>query len=198
MIDSMTDGGFIKKEKFSYLAPSKGSATKHTPTGTNIIRSRGDKLFCDLFPDEPSFLFLVFEELSYTTTLPKLLRETENHALHHEHRNHIKGYHIVAVHPEGNQYLVREANRHVHYGVWRSQLPILLKLIEVIGKLSEVVPYGANTSHNTNFAIVRNGREDTTADPGFNAFDFGYVLSATSSICQGSRANMAELFGYAA
>jgi hypothetical protein len=122
--------------------------------------------------------------------------ETEKHALHERRRNHLARYHVFAIHPEGNQYLVRDAHRHVHYGVWRHQLTILLETLEVIGKIGKVVAYPSTMSHTTDFAVVRNGRKDTQEDPGFIAFDFPYVLTVLLDKSKGSRANIAESYGY--
>ena len=82
--------------------------------------------------------------------------------------------------------MVRDAHCHVHYGVWRSQLVILMELLDLLGKITLVVPYPSTKSHLTTFAIVRNGGKDTAKDPGFKAFDFAHVLSET----------MAESYGY--
>jgi hypothetical protein len=142
-------------------------------------------------------MFVIFEELNMTTFDQAIRQDTEKHILHQERQQHLKAYHVMAVHPEGNQYLVRDAHSHVHYGVWRPQLVMIFELLQLIGKIDIVVPYEGTKSHYTNFAIIRNGREDTTADPGFKNFDFGYVKKATCNLTKGSRANVAESYGYA-
>jgi uncharacterized protein (DUF1330 family) len=141
-------------------------------------------------------MFIIFEELITTTVDLAIQQDTEKHDLHNQRQQHLKAYHDMAVHPEGSQYLVRDAHSHVHYGVWCPQLIMILELLQLIGKIDIVVPYEGTKSHYTNFAIVRNGREDTTADPGFKKFDFGYVKKATCNLTKGSRANVVESYGY--
>jgi hypothetical protein len=91
----------------------------------------------------------------------------------------------MAVNSEGSQYLVRDADKHVHYGVWRSQLIIILEVLQLIGKIDVVVSYEGTKSHRTKFAVVRNGRKETQADPGFKTFDFAYVKKATCNLTKG-------------
>jgi hypothetical protein len=102
----------------------------------------------------------------------------------------------MAVNPKGSQYLVRDADKHVHYSVWRSQLLIILKVLQLIGKIDVIVPYEGTKSHCTKFARVRNGWKETQADPGFKNFDFNYVKKAMCSLTKGSRANVSESHGY--
>ena len=159
-------------------------------------RSMGVDLLEHFFPDDPSFLFLIFEEIHSKVADIQLNKDTEKHVLHPERRNHLKWYHILSINPNGNQYLVRQAGKHVHYGVWRPQLCIILETLEMLGLLSCVVPYVGNKSHDTAFAIIRNGHADTQADSGFQAFDFEFVKAQTTNIVKGSRANYAESYGY--
>jgi hypothetical protein len=158
---------------------------------------RGDCYLQHFFGDDPSFMFLIFEELDTTTLHLQIRQDTENHVLHKDRREYLKAYHIIAVHPDGNQYLVRDADKHVHYGLWRPQLVMILELLQLISKIDVVVPYEGTKSHRTKFAIIRNGREATEADPGFKNFDFHYVKMATCNAIKGSRANVAESYGYA-
>jgi hypothetical protein len=102
----------------------------------------------------------------------------------------------MAVNPEGSQYLVRDADKHVHYGVWRSQLIIILEVLQLIGKIDVVVPYEGTKSHRTKIAVVKNGRKETQADAGFKTFDFDYVKKATCNLTKGSRANVSESYRY--
>jgi hypothetical protein len=191
-------------KKHSYMLPKDTQKdlagyktfTKLAGNEALVGKTPGEVLLQHLFPDDPSFLYLIFEELNGTTAELGLSQESEKWALHHERRTHMKTFHIFALHPEGNQYLVRDAHRHVHYGVWRSQLVILVELLDLLGKITLVVPYPSTTSHRTAFAIVRNGEKDTAKDPGFKAFDFAHVLSETMNRSKGSRANMAESYGY--
>jgi hypothetical protein len=103
----------------------------------------------------------------------------------------------MAVHLEGSQYLVRDADKHVHYGLWCPQLVMILELLQLIGKVDVVVPYDGTKSHRTKFARLRNGREPTRADPGFQNFDFDYVKKATCNLTKCARANVTESYGYA-
>jgi hypothetical protein len=104
----------------------------------------------------------------------------------------------MAVHPEGSQYLVRDADKHVHYGLWCPQLLMILELLQLIGIINVIVPYEGTKSHHTKFAILRNGREHTQANPGFKNFDFNYVKKGTTcNLMTGSRANVAESYRYA-
>jgi hypothetical protein len=141
-------------------------------------------------------MFLIFEELHTTTSHLPIRQDTEKHVLHKDRRQHLKAYHIMAVHPEGSQYLVRDADKHLHYGLWRPQLVVILELLQLIGKIDVVFPYEGTKSHRTKFAIIRNGREETQADPGFKNFDFDYVKKATCNLTKGSRANVSESYGY--
>jgi hypothetical protein len=159
-------------------------------------RSMGVDLLEHFFPDDPSFLFLIFEEIHPKAADINLNKNTEKHVLHPERRNHLKWYHILSINPNGNQYLVRQAGKHVHYGVWRPQLCIILETLELLGLLGCVVPYVGNKSHNTAFAIIRNGHDDTLADSGFQSFDFDFVQKQTTNVDKGSRANYAESYGY--
>jgi hypothetical protein len=102
----------------------------------------------------------------------------------------------MAVNPEGRQYLVRDADKHVHYGVWRSQLIIILEVLQLIGKIDVIVPYEGTKSHHTKFAILRNRRKETQANPGFKNFDFDYVKKTTCNLTEGSRANVSEFYQY--
>jgi hypothetical protein len=141
-------------------------------------------------------MFLIFEELDTTTLHLQIRKDTEKHVLHTDRRQHLKVFHVLAVNPEGSQYLVRDADKHVHYGVWRSQLMIILEILQLIGKIDVVVPYEGTKSHRTKFAVVRNGRKETQADPGFKTFDFAYVKKATCNVTKGSRATVSESYGY--
>jgi hypothetical protein len=156
----------------------------------------GIDLFEQFFPDDRSYLFLIFEEMHSTTQELNLNRDTEKRVLHPLRRNHLKGYHIISINPNGNQYLVHRAGVHVHYGVWRPQLCIILEAMELLGLLGCIMPYVGTKSHDTEFAIVRNGHDATMADPGFKGFGFDYVQSHISNLVQGTRANFAESFGY--
>jgi hypothetical protein len=142
-------------------------------------------------------MFLIFEELDRTTLHLPIRQDTEKHVLHKDHRQHLKAYHIIAVHPDGSQYLVRDADKHVHYGLWQPQLVMILELLQLISKIDVVVPYEGTKSHGTKFAIIRNGRETTLADPGFKNFNFHYVKKATCNIMKGTSANVVEAYGYA-
>jgi hypothetical protein len=103
----------------------------------------------------------------------------------------------MAVHLEGSQYLVRDADKHVHYGLWQPQLVMILELLQLIGKIDVVLlPYEGAKSHRTKFAIIRNGWQETQVDPRFKNFDFDYVKKATCNLMKGSRANMSESYGY--
>jgi hypothetical protein len=66
----------------------------------------------------------------------------------------------------------------------------------MIGKIDVVVPCEGTKSHCAKFAILRNEREDTQADPGLKDFDFDYVKKATFNLTKSSRANVAESYGY--
>ena len=112
-------------------------------------------------------MFLIFEELNTTTLHLQIRQDTEKHVLHTDRRQHLKVFHVMAVNPEGSQYLVRDADKHVHYGVWRPQLLFILELMQLTGNMDAIVPYEGTKCHDTKFAIIRNGREATTADPGF-------------------------------
>jgi hypothetical protein len=68
--------------------------------------------------------------------------------------------------------------------------------LQLTNQIDIVVPYQGKKSHDTDFAIVRNGREATRTDPGYNSFDFDYVMNATRNLEKGSRANVAESFGF--
>jgi hypothetical protein len=159
-------------------------------------RTMGVDLMQHFFPDDPSFLFLIFEELHSTAVDVHLNNDAKKNVLHQECRKYLKYYHILSIHPNGNQYLVRQAGKHVHYGVWRPQLYIILETLELLGLLGCIVPYVGNKSHNTEFAIIHNGNTDTRADPGFQAFDFDFVEQVTRNVLKGSRANYAESYGY--
>jgi hypothetical protein len=160
-------------------------------------QSMGIDLLEQFFSDDPSYLFLIFEEMHSTTQELHLNQDTEKQVLHPLHRNHLKGYHIMSLNPNGNQYLVRKAGVHVHYGVWRPQLCIILEALELLGLLGCIImPYIGTKSHNTEFAIVRNGNDATMADPGFQAFDFDYIHSRMSNLVQGTQAHFAESYGY--
>jgi hypothetical protein len=135
-------------------------------------------------------MFLIFEELDTTTLHLQIQQDTEKHVLHTDHRQHLKVFHVMAVNPEGSQDLVRDADKHVHYCVWRSQLIIILEVLQLIGKIDVVVPYEGTKSHRTKFAVVRNGWKETQADPGFKTFDFAYVNKATCNLTKGSKANV--------
>jgi hypothetical protein len=179
------------------LTMSQTDSFSTTPKPSKLLRQKGKDLLQFFFPDERSFLFLIFEEIDNTEIKTVLRKDSDNQVLHPESLQHLKGYHVMAIHPEGNQYLVRDAHRHVHYGVWRPQLLFILELLQLSGKIDKVVPYEGTKCHDTTFAIVRNGREATTADPGFQSFDFGCVEMATCHLEKGSRANVAESYGYA-
>jgi hypothetical protein len=187
MLPKDTQKDLAGYKTFTKLAGNKALVGKRTP---------GEVLLQHLFPDDPSFLYLIFEELNGTTAELGLSQESEKCALHHERCMHMKAFHIFTIHPEGNQYLVQDAHRHIHYGVWRTQMVIIMELLDLLGKITLVVPYQSTTSHRTTFAIVRNGLKDTANDPGFKAFDFAYVLSETMNKSKGSRANVAESYGY--
>jgi hypothetical protein len=156
----------------------------------------GDYYLRLFFGHDPSFMFLIFEELDTTTLELTIRKDTEKHVLHKDCRQHLKAYHVIAVHPEGSQYLVRDADEHVHYGLWRPQLIMILELLQLIGNIDVVIPYEGTKSHCTRFAIIRNGREETQADPGFKKFNFDYVKKATCNLTKGSRANVSESYGY--
>jgi hypothetical protein len=141
-------------------------------------------------------MFLIFEELDTTTLHLQIRKDTEKHVLHTDRQQHLKIFHVMAVNPEGSQYLVRDADKHVHYGVRRSQLIIILEVLQLIGKIDVMVPYEGTKSHCTKFAVVRNGRKETQADHGFITFDFAYVKKATCNLTKGSRANVSESYGY--
>jgi hypothetical protein len=160
-------------------------------------QSMGVDLLEYFFPSDPSFgvLFLIFEEIHPKAADINLNKNTEKHVLHPEHQNHLKWYHILSINPNGNQYLVCQAGKHVHYGVWCPQLCIILETLELLGLLGCIVPYVGNKSHNTAFAIIRNGHADTLADPGFQLFDFNFVQKQMTNLVKGSRANYAESYG---
>jgi hypothetical protein len=181
----------------SGLTMSQTERLSTTPKQSKLLRKKGKDLLDLFFPEERSCLFLIFEELHLTDDKNVLRKENENQVLHPERRKHLKGYHVMAIHPEGSQYLVRDAHRHVHYGVWRPQLLFILELMQLTGNLDAIVSYEGTKCHDTKFAIIRNGREATTADPGFKGFDFGYIESVTCNLTKGSRANVAESYGYA-
>jgi hypothetical protein len=141
-------------------------------------------------------MFLIFEELDTTTLHLQIQKDTEQHVLHTDRRQHLKVFHIMALNPEGSQYLVRDADKHVHYGVWRSQLIIILEVLQLIGKIDVVVAYEGTKSHTTKFAVVGNGWKETLADPGFKTFIFAYVKKVTCNLMKGSRANVSESYGY--
>jgi hypothetical protein len=73
---------------------------------------------------------------------------------------------------------------------------MILELLQLIGKIDVIFPYEGTKSHCTKFAIIRNGREETQADPGFKNFDFDYVKKATCNLTKGSRANVSKSYGY--
>jgi hypothetical protein len=134
---------------------------------------RGDYYLRRFFGDDPSFMFLIFEELDTTTLHLTIQQDTETkHVLHKDRQQHLKAYHVMAVNPEGSQYLVRDADKHVYYGVWRSQLFMILEVLHLIGKIDVIVLYEGTKSHCTKFAIQRNRWKETQADPGFKNFDF--------------------------
>jgi hypothetical protein len=100
---------------------------------------------------------------------------------------------------EASTWFMMHAHHHGHYSVWCPQLIIIImELLQLIGKIDIVVLYEGTESHYTDFAIICNGGEDTTADPGFNDFDFRYVKMATCNLMKGSRVNVAESYGYSA
>jgi hypothetical protein len=145
---------------------------------------RGDYYLRHFFEEDPSFMFLIFEELNTTTLHLPIGQDTEKHILHKDCRQHLKAYHVMAVNPEGSQYLVRDADKHVHYGLWRPQLVTILELLQLIRNIDVVVPYEGTKSHCTKFEILRNGWEDTQTDPGFKNFDFDYAKKAICAIYQ--------------
>jgi hypothetical protein len=73
---------------------------------------------------------------------------------------------------------------------------MILEILQLIGKIDVIVLYEGTKSHCTKFAILRNGRKETQADPGFETFDFDYVERATCNLTKGSRANVSESYGY--
>jgi hypothetical protein len=129
-------------------------------------------------------MFLIFEELDTATLHLPIRQDTEKHVLQKYHQKHLKAYHVMAVHPEGSQFLVRDADKHVHYGLWRPQLVMILELLQLIGKIDVIVPYEGTKSHCTKFAILRNRREHSQPDPGFKNFDFDYAKKAICAIYQ--------------
>ena len=61
----------------------------------------------------------------------------------------------MAVHLEGSQYLVRDTDKHVHYGLWHPQLVMILELLQLIGKIDVVVSYEEGTkSHRTGVSRI--------------------------------------------
>jgi hypothetical protein len=191
--DSYTDDNSSGKTLISGLTASQADSSSSMKQ--QALRS-GDYYLRLFFGDDPSFMFLIFEELNSTTLELTIRKDTEKHVLHKDRRQHLKAYHVIAVHPEGSQYLVRDADKHVHYGLWRPQLIMILELLQLIGKIDVVIPYEGTKSHRTHFAIIRNGREETQADPGFKNFNFDYVKKATCNLTKGSRANVSESYGY--
>jgi hypothetical protein len=186
---------FYLNETTSFRTISTGSTLSMSQSQPSP-RISGNDLLNHFFPEDSSFMFVIFEELTTSTLDLGILQATENQVLHPDRRNHLKGNNAIAINPKGSQYLVLVTHRHVHYGVWRSQLIIILELLHLCDKIDILVPYEGRKSHHTYFAIVMNGQKDTMTDPGFNTFDFEYVVKETRNRQKGSRANIAESFGY--
>jgi hypothetical protein len=135
--DSFTDDNSSGKAIISGLTVSQADSSSSMKQ--QALR-RGDYYLRRFFGDDPSFIFLVFEELDMTTLQLPICQDTEKHVLHKDRRQHLKAYHVIAVHPEGSQYLVRDTDKHVHYGLWRVQLVMILELLQLIGKIDVVFP----------------------------------------------------------
>jgi len=80
----------------------------------------GKPLSSLMLPDlELAQLFIIFEELSMSTTLAGLPRTTEKVPLHPDHiaMGIITSIHIIAINPTANMYLTWSADIHIHYGL---------------------------------------------------------------------------------
>jgi hypothetical protein len=201
MKQQATSRNTIEDRRWAARAFTWNDSTNNISFGKTIVSGlstsalslqRGDYYLRHFFGDNPSFMFLTFEELDTTALHLPIQQDTEKHVLHKDCWQNLEAYYVMAVHPEGSQYLVRDADKHVHYGLWcRPQHVMILELLQPIGKIDVIVPYEGTKSHCTKFAILRNGWEDTQANPGFKNFNFDYVKKATCNLTKGSRVNVA-------
>jgi hypothetical protein len=155
-----------------------------------------DDIFADIEKDRDVDVFLIFEELvekRYGEQLPKAQMNLCEF-LHPDREYFVDCYHIVAVHPAAQIYLVRDLHKTVHGGLLR---PALKPFIEALLKRVRKVHYYSSLElkHSNDFLTIRNGRKASKLKP-FRSLDFNLALSKVNKDVVGQHWNSQCTWGF--
>jgi hypothetical protein len=114
--------------------------------------------------------------------------------LHPDREYFVQCYHIVAVHPATQIYVVNDLHRTVHGGLFR---PALKPFIEAISERDKTVHYYSSLElkHFNDFLIICNGRNARKLKP-FRSLDFDLALSRVNKDVVGQHWNSQCTWGF--
>jgi hypothetical protein len=142
-------------------------------------------------------VFLIYEELSPpvdgkpTPTARKDLSEF----LQDKRRPFIRCFHVIAVHPTAQVYLVRDLHNTVHGGLLRPAIKLFLRAVTDVG--TPHMYYGASVGvHANGFLRVMNGPAVTRLKS-FRKLNFAIPMSKVNTAVVGSRWNSQYTWGVA-
>jgi hypothetical protein len=141
-------------------------------------------------------IFLIFEEMvAMDGKAPSMARKDLCEILEKKRKLFVKCFHVIAVHPKLQAYLVRQLHNTVHAGLLRPAIEPFLRAIAKEGKPH--VYYSASAhSHMNSFLRILNGREVTKLKS-FPKLDFKVAMSKLKTGVVGQRWNIQHTWGVA-
>jgi hypothetical protein len=139
-------------------------------------------------------IFLVFEEVaSVGGKVPPMPRKDLTEFLHEKRKPFVKCYHVIAVNPMAQVYLVRDLHNTVHGGVLR---PAIKPFLQAISRLQfHHVYYGASVPNHSNYFIrICNGRAVTKLKS-YALLDFDIPMSRVNQSIVGKCWNSQYTWG---
>ena len=139
-------------------------------------------------------IFLVYEEVApMEGKAAPTARKDLCEFLHERRRPFIKGYHVVAVNPTAQLYLVRDLHNTVHGGLLHPAIKPFLEAITSLG-FSHVY-YGASVRmHRNHFLMICNGRAVTKLKS-YSRLNFEIAMSRVNPSIVGQRWNSQYTWG---
>jgi hypothetical protein len=142
-------------------------------------------------------VFLIYEELKLPVDgkLTPTARKDLSEFLQEKRRPFIRCFHVIAVHPTAQVYLVRDLHNTVHGGLLRPAIECFLRAVTNLGFPHEY--YAASVGvHANGFLRVINGRAATRLKS-YRKLDFAIPVSKVNTAVVGSRWNSQYTWGVA-
>jgi hypothetical protein len=140
-------------------------------------------------------IFLVFEEVaSVEGKMPPTTRKDLTEFLHDKRKAFVKCYHVIAVNPTAQVYLVRDLHNTVHGGLLR---PGIKPFLQAISRLQiPHVYYGASVpNHSNDFLRICNGRAVMKLKS-YPLLDFDIAMSRVNKTIVGKHWNSQYTWGF--